>query len=417
MNRLFKFELVGLVGLGAIVVGLNEASAQVPELSRRFNHSNQKIVFTIFGTPRTQVPITISEPKPARKILKTDTCGYVLIPDAASYGQDFTINGQPINGTVTLQAPTSTTPSCVNGVAGQVSPSPNGNNAWNLGDGYIMAFTGTSGNGNARLVDLIYTDTQPRSKFISLNQCGLGSTTLSTSGITLDSSYQVAVGENPLSLMSATPQTQGALKCYGDAVIGVGGTPPPTVSKDWDDNIAFFGTPNASIEVGLEGAASSRSVTSDRCGGLTIGSISNPISVGSSFTIDGEAVDTTGYPVALKPSCKLIGGSYAYDVAPSGNFRTPQGLIFLKNTTLKTSGFGDRRIYNFGINGASARTVKLNQCGLGVIKNPTTSPFNANTSFVYGSTFTVGALPVTKSICTNIGTLASPDWQLYNLLN
>ncbi len=416
MKRLIKFVSIGLVIAGAIATG-GQASA-VPEISKRTNSADSKIVFTFFGTPRTQIPVTIVEPISSKKTLKADECGLIVIPDAATLGTISVAGQSSIQTSSVLSRTAIGVPPC-NTLNGSVILPSSPDNLWNIGEGKILSWVGpTSGSISKRLIDVSYISAQPKSRFVSLNGCGLGSI---KTGITSFNSgnptrERIGIG-NTLVNMISVPDVPEALLCSGSSVVGASTTPPPDAFKDAANNITFFGTPNATISVGLEGAASSRSVTSDRCGGLTIGTLSNPIASGASFTIDSESIDTTGFATALKPTCKLISGSYAYDVVPSGNFRTPQGLVFLKNSTAKPSGFGDRRIYNLGVNGTSARSLKLNACGLGTIKSPATAPFNTNTSFTYNSQpYTVGGLTEDFAICKNAGTSSTPNWKTYRVL-
>jgi hypothetical protein len=267
---------------------------------------------------------------------------------------------------------------------------------------------------NGRFVDFTYQDNSGKSRFISLNGCGLGSIKSSNGAgsISVNGGTATAIGNIPIK--------QGGLRCSLAQVLGADGdfTLPTlaTVFKDTENNIFFKTTAGASILVGLDSQASTKSVTSDRCGGLTIGSQLSPQT--TPFTLNGATIDPSSLSVGLKPNCKLTGGSYAYDVVPSGNFKTSSGQVFVKNDSTYPTGFGDRRILQITTTGTGSKSLTANACGLATIRSTTSSPIIGSTAFTYaGSSYTVADLPVDKATCANTGTSASPSYQLFRALN
>ena len=238
----------------------------------------------------------------------------------------------------------------------------------------------------------------------------------------VSASALIAVNNGTAQAVNGLPTSNG-LRCLGDKVTGSESdfsssfpSPLPDVYKDASNNIYFKTSAGATVPVGLAAQSATRSVTSDRCGGLTVGSATRPQD--TPFTINGVSIDPASLSVGLKPSCKLSGGSYAYDVEPTGNFKTSSGQVFVKTTTANPTGFGDRRILSITTSGSATRNLKANACGIASIRSTSSAPITGATEFSHnGNNYTVTDLPVHTASCVNAGTSASPNYQLFRALN
>lgn len=417
MKRLIKFGSIGLVMAGAIAIS-GEAFAQVTVYSTQTPEGYE---LSIVGTPRTQIPVTVSSGgSTVTKSFRANGCGHVVIPNAASLA-NLNVGGQFRNVTQALTASPIALPTC-QGTTSSTLPATHDTNSsigtWNLGDGKILATVPVAANApNGRLIDATYLDNSPKSRFVTLNACGIGKVTK------LSSSANVSVDGAAAALVSSFTDLGSPLRCKGNLLMGssqsfdFSSTPLPFVFRDANNSvfIAASGGAGATVSVGLASQSQTRSLTSDRCGGLTVGTKTNPQT--TPFTIGSDTIDPATLSTGLKPSCKLTGGSYAYDVTPSGNFKTSDGQVFVKSTAGNPTGFGDRRIVSVVTTAASTRNLKADQCGIATIRSTTSSPIANSFGFSYdGSNYTVGSLPVAEVACVNAGTSASPDYELYRKL-
>lgn len=417
MKRLIKFGSTGLAICGAIAI-TGEASAQIPAISQSPDTVAGQYRVTIYGTPRTQVPVSISGAgTEVSRQFRANGCGHVIIPNAADYAQ-LMIGEFNISTATTFDDPAIAPPTCLGTTSSQLpsphnSPAVGRTNSWNLGDGRLLVTVPVDANApNGRMVDVTYSDNSPRSRFVSLNACGLGTITR------VGGSASISVNEGTPIEIGNIPQIS-PLRCLQATVIGAESDHPsvltaslPDVFKDYSNNLYFKGSSGATIPVGLEGQAATRSVTSDRCGGLTVGSATRPQT--SAFTIGSDTIDPASLSVGLKPNCKKqTDGSYAYDVAPTGNITTSAGQVFVKSTTAYPTGFGDRRILQITSTGSATRSLRANACGIANIRNSNNS-ITPSTQFTHnGNNYTVSNLPIFEVSCVNTGTSAAPNMQLY----
>ena len=413
MKRIIKFGSIGLVIAGAIAV-VGEAYGQVPALSKKNGIGGVQI--TIFGTPRTQVPVALSGlGTQVKKSFRADACGLIVIPNANQYANLTTPAGS-VNVSAVFLRPVASKPTCT--MPGFiVSSLPNSpDQAWNLGNNSILIATGIDASApNGRFVDVTYSDNSPKSRFVSLNACGLGSVKAANTlgSIALDNGSPIAIG--------ALPFIGAGLRCSGAIVLGSQNDFPtipalPIAFKDDNNNIFIKTTAGATVTVGLEAQASTKSATSDRCGGLTIGSQLSPQT--TPFTLNGVTIDPSTLSVGLKPNCKNNGGTYAYDVTPTGNFKTSNGQVFIKNDATYPEGFGDRRILQITTTGSANRSLTANQCVLATIRSTNSSPILSTTTFTYNNnTYEVGNLPIEKAACYNVGDSNVPRYELFRALN
>jgi hypothetical protein len=385
MKRLIKFGSVGLVIAGAIAIS-ESAFAQVPAATRFVNAQSQYTIY-ITGTPRTQVPVALGNlQSTVTRTFSSNGCGHVIIPNANLLSSLTTPVGS-VNLTNVLARPMIAPPVCT----GQTSTAlgTSADSAYNLGDNRVLINLGSDSTApSGKRVDFTYTDNSPRQAFVSLNACGVGS----INSRTLSNTATIAINGGAPVEFSTLPSSQ--LRCGGTNVLGLDANfPTPSVPDTWigtegsTQYVFHKTTPNATVEYQTSSAAPvNRSVTSDRCGGLTIGTATSPQL--SDFSIGGTLISVGSLPVGLRPTCKLTSGTYAYDVVPSGNFKTSDGRVFLKSIPSLPTGFGDRRIYTISTQGSTTtRTARANGCGIARLPfetnmiNGTFSDFNLSDPF------------------------------------
>jgi len=424
VKRIIRIGSIGLVIAGAIA-GAGEVFAEVPAISLSVNKDGVSRNITIFGTPRTQVPVALlGAGTQVTKSFRANGCGHIVIPNAASYA-GLIVAGKGVNVNSAFLASPIAPPTCQGMVSSALPTASHANNAlgelhsaWNIGDGKLLLSPGADATApNGRFVDGSYQDNSAKQRFVTLNACGLGTVSkVSTStSISVNGGTAVDIG----SLTDISP-----LRCSGAKVVGAEYDHPasftgnlPDVFKDSQNSIYFKVDSNAAVVVGLASQPAARSVTSDRCGGLTLGSQMRPYT--TPFTIGSDTIDPAALSVGLKPNCKKKSdGSYAYDVAPTANITTSAGQVFVKSTTGYPTGFGDRRILSITASASATRNLKANTCGLASIKSKATNPIVSALGFTYkGISYTVNDLPLGAASCVNAGTSASPNYKLYRALN
>ena len=381
MKRLIKFGSIGLVIAGAIAIG-GEAFAQIPPISRysqidSTTGATTGIYVRITGTPRTQVPVTIAgQPQTTTKQVRLNSCGFGTI-DATNIQ---TIAFSQSNGSSTYtvgptEIPTATSPipTCVNGnssldnITAGAAPV-----VINLGGGKILINALKFPNNQGRVIDVAITKTVSKEKFVTLNVCGVGQISLGAD--TIPAEATIAVNGGTPTQINGLPNgnTVPVVDCAGSALAVNVGIPAGATFKNAAGDF-FIKSASSGITLPT-GATTTKSVTSDRCGGITVGSITNPQT--TPFTLNGTTIDpidpatlTTG----LKPNCKLgTGGDYAYDVAPSGISKLSDGRVFVATTTANPTGFGDRLIYTMNFTAsATAKTYNSDACGVIRVKQTT----------------------------------------------
>jgi len=390
MKRLIRFGSIGLVIAGAIAVS-GEVFAQTvpPEISMYYKTSANGNSYSILltGTPRTQIPVTLSGQTVTRtKSAKINTCGHHIITNASSYTSYVLAGIAPVNLATVQSLAESPDPLCV---AGQSTPIT-GEAIKLSGDRILLKTLVTSANG--RFLDATYTKAETKSKYVTLNQCGIGTVSIGTS---LDGSIAVNGGTSAL-LTSFSAGVIPAVKCIGNVIGVYGAFPLDTEFKNSKGDYIVRTNPSAKLSFTIPGSTPvTKSVTSDRCGGLVLGSATNPQT--DAFSINGVTVDPATLSVGLKPSCKLTGSTYAYDVAPSGNFKTSSGQVFLKSTTANPTGFGDRIIHQFiASNSNGLKTYTANACGMITVKNP------ASLLDSTGGAIDLATLPLKEMACATV---------------
>lgn len=429
-SKLFSVLTLGLIASGAIA---SSVSAQtIPALSRTAIVDG-KAKITVFGSPRTQALLsTVGLNSPVVKSYNANACGFVRITNANAYAGEGTYKDhlgatKTINprGAITTQTPQAI-PTC-NPTTGQMSfpldnfaITPLYQNVGGLmkvSDTEVVLYT--QGNITNRVVDFTFNDNETKQKYIPLNACGIGSLNITGAADVAASNWVGVNGAQP-SDISTLPLIASGIRCIKDRVYG---TPAdftvavPDVYKNDRNDIFIKTAANQEVNIGIAGIETTRSVTSDRCGGITLGSTSNPQT--TAFTLDSESFDPSTMPTALKPSCKKNAtGLYAYDVEPTGNFKTAGGQVFIKSTTASPSGFGDRRILTATVAASSTKKVIADKCGIAKLTSSASNPYTDTTSFTYGGNpYTVGSLPVNSTACQNTGTTAAPNYELFTALN
>ncbi|WP_434683994.1 hypothetical protein [Pseudanabaena minima] len=384
MKRLIKFGLFGVVIAGAISSG-GQAFAQLPSVFVQTGTSGVRV--GVSGTPRTQVPVTFTPDlgtgQPRTRTVRVNACGFAVVPNANGLGSSISYVAQTVNVASVLALPVREVPTCVNGVPSSPLPSDQANGAYHAPNNSILLV----GLPPSRVLDLTYTDSSPVSRFITLNACGFGLTNPPSGygNISVNGGAPVAWGSLPVSLFNCV---SGNIFAKASSI-----TPAPTIPATFRDgtSIWYYGAPFTEITTTFEGAPNIRSATSDRCGGLLLGSATNPVS--GTVKVNGLSVNTDTLPTAAaRPRCLLSGGNYAFEFVPTApNFKLPNGQVFLSEVVgLNINGaapnkFGDRSILNVEVPGVRTVNSRTNACGLAQIRSTSNAPILAATLFTKGS--------------------------------
>lgn len=413
MKRLIKFGSVSLVICGAIAIA-GEAFANIPAISQ-YNTTNQTTgVVTRFvrivNTPRVQVPVTIAgQPQTATRQVRLNACGQAILSASGITLISFN-SGVVESGNVgvpdLLAAAAEPTPTCDTATgASSLNNDPNAGlmirPVINIGGGRVLINAGKLPSNQPRVIDVAVTQNQTRQRFVSTNACGiatinLGETSSIPNGATIAVGNGAAVAINTLPSGGSVPMTD----CAGSAVAVNTGFPSGTNFKNAAGDLFIASPSSQNIQVTLPtGATVNRSVTSDRCGGITIGSATNPQT--SAFTLNGVSINPDTLATGLKPNCREVSGSYSYDVGATGSVKLSDGRIFVATTASNPTGFGDRRIYTISTTAAaSPRNYGRDACNVVRIRQ-TTPPFDSiDTSL---GSFTVSELPTREYLCRNVG--------------
>ncbi len=381
MKRLIKFGLFGVAIAGAIASG-DQAFGQVPSVFVQTGTSGNRV--GVSGTPRTQVPVTFTPTnpnlgQPRTRPIRVNACGFAVVPNANTLGNTISYLAQTANVSAVLALPVREVPTCVNGVPSSPLPTTQQNGAYNAPNNSILLVGLTP----SRVIDLTYTDSSPVSRFITLNQCGFGLTTppANYGNISVNGGAPVDWGSLPVSLFNCV---SGNTFARAASV-----TPAPTIPATFRDgtSIWYYGAPFTEITTTFEGAPNIRSATSDRCGGLLLGTATNPVN--GTVKVNGLSVNTDTLPTAAaRPRCLLSGGNYAFEFVPTApNFKLPNGQVFLSEVVgLNINGapvnkFGDRSILNVEVPGVRTVNSRTNACGLAQIRSTSNAPILLATLF------------------------------------
>ena len=408
MKRLIKFGSIGLVITGAIATA-GQASAQIPPISQ-YNSTSAAGLTTksirIVTTPRVQIPVTVSgQPVTSRLQVRLNNCGQAVInginAESVSYTRD-QLNGFPTGEISVSTLPTTAIPSCdsATGLSSLSNADANTPPAYDVGNGRILINALRPSTNQGRVIDVFVKRTQNRERFVSTNACGIATLNLGDAS-TVPSFATVSVnGATPVQVSSIlNGGTVPIVDCVGSNVVVQSGFPTGTKFKNPDGDV--FISSNLPIVATLpSGGNVNRSVTSDRCGGVTLGSAINPQT--SSFTLNGVSIDPSSLSTGLRPNCVLgTGGSFSYDVQPTGSVKLSDGRVFVYSTTANPSGFGDRLIYTISTASQSAsRTYNRDACGIARIRQ--TIPAFSEITTDSDGTITVADLATRNYRCRNI---------------
>lgn len=415
MKRLIKFGSVGLVIAGAAIVG-GEAFAQIPAISQYTVTNPTTSVQTrsvrIVGTPRTQIPVIIAgQPQTTSRQVRLNSCGQATIDSTDIQYIAFSqgANGEYPLGQMEVPATVSPIPTCVNGTssldnetAGAASP------IINIGGGKVLINALKTPNNQGRVIDVQITKTTSRQRFVSTNACGIGQINLGeTSSIPADAT--ISVNNGTPSIINALPNGGSVpmVDCVDStAVVNTGLTLGTAFKNASGDLFVRAASSSSSLSFVLPtGGVVNRSVTSDRCGGITLGSATNPQT--APFTLNGVSVDPSTLNTGLRPNCVLgTNGDYAYDVAPTGVFKLSDGRVFVATTSANPTGFGNRLIYTVSSTAsATPRDYRADACG--VVRVRQTTPAFTEIQQAGSSTFTLADLPTREYRCRNIRNVGS----------
>lgn len=408
MKRLINFGSIGLGIAGAIAVSGEAFAQSIPALSQ-YSSTNAAGVTSRFlrivGTPRVQVPVTIAgQPVTSRLQVRLNNCGQAIIngtdAESVSYTRDQN-NGFPTGEIAADTLPTTAVPSCdsATGLSSLSNADANTPPAYNVGNGRILINALRPTTNQGRVIDVFVKRTQTRERFVSTNACGIGTLNLGDSATitpttTVSVNGAAAVGINSILNAGAVP----AVDCIGSVVGLQSGFPIGTRFKNSDGDI-FISSGSPLVATLPSGGTVNRSVTSDRCGGITLGSATNPQT--ASFTINGVTIDPSTLSTGLRPNCVLgAGGSYSYDVAPTGSVKLSDGRVFVATTTANPTGFGDRLIYTISTaSQAASRTFNRDACG--VVRIRQTTPAFSEINLSNGDTVSVASLDTRDYACRN----------------
>ena len=403
MKRLIKFGSVGLVIAGAAIAG-GEAFAQLsmPDLylqTRISAQSGTTFRLGVKGTPNTIKRIGFSGISSNRtRSIRVDSCGVGTIANVQSITSGFinTPAGQFNASTVAASTPI-IRPTCTNGVLS--SPLPTTGNIFNVGGGTIL-IKGLAPN---TVQDISYTDTAPQNRNVTINACGFGVITIpsSATSVALEGGSSAEISSLQRASFSCINGDLYASQLPSIVANQVAIPPIADLTRN-STNVFIKTTPLGLVPLTVKGAVTTRSVTSDRCSGLVIGSTSAPIT--GTVTINGVSIDTSNLPINTLKTCGQYseGGETGYAYA-TGNvnspwdanltsFRTNDGRVFIRN--YPGLSIGSRSI--LALSTTSDRNVSLtaNACGIATLRSTTSYPLTTGTEFTLNSvTQTVGSLP------------------------
>ncbi|MCA6590661.1 MAG: hypothetical protein IM535_00750, partial [Pseudanabaena sp. M38BS1SP1A06MG] len=309
MKRLIKSGAIAIAILGAS----GEAFAQLPDVFAQQVFTNGQpsgVRVGVKGTPRTQVAVTLTpangfsgqeRTRPAR----VNACGFAVVPNANTLGNTIGFaaqSGVDIGSILNVSNPAIGVPDCINGSPSFPLPNNPGQFVYKAPNNSILII----GLDPSRVINIRYSDSSPISRFVSINECGFGLVS-PPSGF-----FNIAVG-------SGSPVNWGSLpiseyRCVsGETFQKASPSQISAIPESFrsGSDIWYKAAPFTQISTSFEGQPNVRSATSDRCGGLLLGSTNNPVS--GEVKINGVSVgDVSSFPVADRPACRLSGGTYSF---------------------------------------------------------------------------------------------------------
>jgi len=389
VKRLIKFGSVGLVIAGAISIG-GEAFAQLPTLFRveKPTPTGIRASYFIKSTPRTQVEVELSGGVSTKTLpVRSNACGIAVLSSATKY-----------NGLTLVSEAGSFQPETILAGAAVLVPEclPNGQLATPLPSGSGSIINGGSGRiilvglTPDRVRDVTYSSPNVSKKFVSTDACGIGSLTSSSSGFTQVNLSGVTTALSALPLQN--------FLCRSGVVFSKSLTAPlPVTATANGKSVSVSGLPPLQpYPFTVVGGSVTISATTDRCGGLTLGTASNPLT--GTIQIKGVSFDTTTVGSGAKPNCVLnSNGSYSYQSSPS-NVRLSNGQLYIYQ--IPGLSLESREIVPVTSGANRVVNQTANSCGIATYKSSNLLPTSLislnNAAAVEVSTFPIAETPVCR---------------------
>jgi hypothetical protein len=401
--RKFSKSAILLIASGAIFGAGGDAFAQltIPDLYMQTSVSSTSgttFKLGVAGTPNTIKKVAFSGISSSKTSgIRVNSCGFGKISNVQSLTSGVvntpsgSFNAATVAGSTPILEPT-----CTNGVLS--SELPTTGNAFNLGKGTVLV-KGLTAN---TVQDFTYTTTAPQNRNVTINSCGFGVVTIpdSASSATIEGSSAVSLASLQRANLTCTGGDLYASPLIASVTNQLSIPAIADVSRA-ETSVFIKTTPFNIIPVTITGAASSKSVTSDRCSGLLIGSDTNPIS--GTVKINGVSVDTSTLPIGTIRACGQYteGGDTGYAYA-TGNinspwdanlasFRTGTGRVFIRNYPGLT--IGSRSILTLETTGDRNVSLTANKCGIATLRSSTSYPLTESSTFTYsGTTQTIASI-------------------------
>ena len=389
MKRLIKFGSIGLVILGAIASGVEQASA-IPSTFRQRTDTGYGL--GISGVPSSIKTLTFTGASVTKTSnIRINACGFGKITNPSAFTEgNISISGNGSFDVATVKANSAIAePTCSStGVAANL-PATAG--AYNVGKGAIVV----TGLPVSRVLDISYTSSDPITKKVTMNVCGYGVTQfIPNSLVSIDGATPLDVSNEPIAKYACSSGILTAVIFTGSSLPLVPIASIPSISRDSANNLIVKSTPSTKVSLAFDGATFTKSVTSDRCSGLYL-----PATTTGVIKVSGISIDTSTFPSrSSQETCtyKPDAGGY-YNSQGYNNSRYSDGRIYIKSFSGLT--LGDRSIVSLETTGVRTVSPTTNACGLSVIRNASSSPITDTTSFTYnGSPLTVGSLPVLAAL-------------------
>lgn len=142
-------------------------------------------------------------------------------------------------------------------------------------------------------------------------------------------------------------------------------------------------SPGSKVEVTYPNATSTRRVTANACGLISLRDTSSK-PLANLVSVDGENIDQAALPTQLLPRC--IDGSL--EEARTDHFKTGTGEVVLVKTP--------NTVYQAVYSGGRSRKVTVNACGYAAVNSTKTLPWDdaANKDFeISGTAYNIDTLP------------------------
>jgi hypothetical protein len=143
--------------------------------------------------------------------------------------------------------------------------------------------------------------------------------------------------------------------------------------------VYISGTANGTVEADLGYVDKISSRVAGSCQEVRL--TSSTVGMTPTITVDGTVVTLSSLSTALLPTCT----NGTFNEARTSNFKTPSGDIIIVNKTGAVT---------LNIPKATVKTVNINACGFGTLKN--------SSSFSIPATFKVGGVTKTLSTLTSV---------------